>query len=79
MKRPDKRQLEALARLNADPRYVDVLRWFQESLEFVREQNDTLQGFDLTISQGKAQNINIILKDIREAEGRLDAASLELE
>ena len=73
MKQVDKRVAEALARLNKDPAYRPVLKWLRESLNLVRAQNDYLVGNDLTISQGKAQAINTILKEISSGEDNLEA------
>lgn len=67
VKKPTDRHRLALSRLAVDPTYSDYRDWLNESLELIREQNDTLDGISLTWNQGKAQAVNIILEELRKA------------
>ncbi len=68
MQEPDRQEIEAMNVLNGNQAFTVFRGWLRRSLQYTREQNDGLRGDDLKESQGRAQNMNEILKQIENAE-----------
>ena len=64
MRSVDQRLAGQLRALSKDPAYTEVLDWLRGSLEDTRKANDSLDGIELTRSQGKAQTLAMILRDL---------------
>ena len=65
---PDRAVLEDLSQ-NSHSRWVT---WLRESLERTRRENDTLEGRDLTVSQGQAQLLSQLLEYVDRSEDFLN-------
>ena len=69
MKKPDEKVIQSIVALKRDPYWIEIARWFSESLRDQREHNEVeLQGKILRQGQGRAQELNDFLTTVAEAE-----------
>jgi len=59
---------DAFAELAPNRKFQTILKWLKEELDNTREQNDTLEGINLTRSQGSCMVLSKIIKTASEAE-----------
>ena len=70
---PDRKVLEGLSALQADPHFAPVLDWLRESLDATRENNDILEGNPLTRSQGAAITLSELVDVLERVDARYEA------
>lgn len=71
MKQPDDRAVRALASLDNDPHFVEVVRWLTEALAEQDRANRTLIGQELHQGQGSAQVLAFMLDQGKESRSNV--------